>query len=134
MSPLSRRCTLKHHPRNFHAISPPTHTKTGLLSLGPPILKNALDGWLGERWLNTNIYNVRSFMRRGLDLATDKGCDGVDPDNIDAYDNENPFVMSNSNLPNESHFEEPCVFLVIMTHMTHQDLPPNRTPDTRVRQ
>lgn len=52
-------------------------------------LGNELDGWPGERWLNTKSENVRKIMRERLDLAVRKGCDGVDPDNIDAYDNEN---------------------------------------------
>ncbi|RDW68148.1 hypothetical protein BP6252_09544 [Coleophoma cylindrospora] len=47
-----------------------------------------LDGWQGEWWLNTNSSNVRSIMIKRLDLAVTKGCDGVDPDNIDGYDND----------------------------------------------
>jgi hypothetical protein len=27
-------------------------------------------------------------MLSGLDLAASKGCDGVDPDNVDGYDND----------------------------------------------
>lgn len=45
-----------------------------------------MDGW-DETWINTNSNNVRSIMAARLDLAVTKGCDGVDPDNIDAYDN-----------------------------------------------
>jgi len=46
-----------------------------------------LQGWPGEYWLNTNSGNVRKIMMARLDLAVSKGCDGVDPDNIDGYDN-----------------------------------------------
>jgi hypothetical protein len=45
--------------------------------------------WPGEWWIITTSENVRRIMRERLDLAVEKGCDGVDPDNIDAYDNEN---------------------------------------------
>ncbi|KAI9742862.1 MAG: hypothetical protein M1818_003591 [Claussenomyces sp. TS43310] len=49
---------------------------------------NALDGWPGEYWLNTNSSNVRSIMLARIDLAKTKGCDGVDPDNVDGYEND----------------------------------------------
>ncbi|KAJ5652375.1 hypothetical protein N7507_009801 [Penicillium longicatenatum] len=49
----------------------------------------SLDDWPGEQWLDTNSENVRKIMRQRLDLAQAKGCDGVDPDNIDGYNNKN---------------------------------------------
>lgn len=48
-----------------------------------------LDGWPGEKWLNVKSANVRKIMQARLDIAVAKGCDGVDPDNIDGYDNAN---------------------------------------------
>lgn len=50
---------------------------------------SALEDWPGERWLDLHSSNVRKIMRSRLDLAKQKGCDGVDPDNIDAYGNDN---------------------------------------------
>jgi hypothetical protein len=52
-------------------------------------LGNDLDGWPGERWLDTKSKNVRKIMQARLDMAVQKKCDGVEPDNVDAYDNEN---------------------------------------------
>lgn len=46
-----------------------------------------LDGWPGERWLNTKSTKVRAIMSKRMDLAKSKGCDAIDPDNIDVYDN-----------------------------------------------
>lgn len=46
-----------------------------------------LDGWAGERWVDTRSANVRAIMERRLDTARAKGCDGVEPDNMDAYIN-----------------------------------------------
>jgi hypothetical protein len=46
---------------------------------------NALDGWPDEYWLDINSANVRSIMAARLQLAATKGCDGVDPDNVDGY-------------------------------------------------
>jgi len=47
-----------------------------------------LQGWPGEWWLNTNSSNVRNIMSARIALAASKGCDGVDPDNVDGYDND----------------------------------------------
>ena len=38
-----------------------------------------------ERWLDIRSENVRSIMLKRLDLAVKKGCDGVEPDNVDSY-------------------------------------------------
>jgi hypothetical protein len=46
---------------------------------------NELDGWPGERWLDLKSQNVRKIMRKRIELAASKGCDAIDPDNIDAY-------------------------------------------------
>lgn len=59
-------------------------------------LGNPLDGWEGERWLDTNSDNVRRIMQARLDLAVQKNCDGVEPDNVDAYDNENGLDLGES--------------------------------------
>ncbi|RKF80823.1 putative endo alpha-1,4 polygalactosaminidase [Golovinomyces cichoracearum] len=53
-----------------------------------------LDEWPGEYWLDTNSRNVRNIMKNRLKLAAQIGCDGVDPDNIDAYDNANGFGLT----------------------------------------
>lgn len=69
-----------------------------------------LDEWPGERWLNIKSTSVRSIMTARLDLAKEKGCDGVDPDNIDAYGNENGLGLTEADsidfltfLASESH-------------------------------
>lgn len=48
-------------------------------------LGKPLSGWAGEKWLDLNSENVRSIMRKRVQLASSKKCDGVDPDNVDAY-------------------------------------------------
>jgi hypothetical protein len=47
-----------------------------------------LNGWPGEKWLNISSTNVRNIMVSRLDTAQQKGCDGVDPDNVDGYSNK----------------------------------------------
>lgn len=49
----------------------------------------ALPDWPGERWLDVRRSDVRELLARRLDLAVEKGCDGVDPDNVDGYSNAN---------------------------------------------
>lgn len=44
-----------------------------------------LDDWPGEKWIKLNSQNVRDIMKKRIDLAKEKGCDGVDPDNVDGY-------------------------------------------------
>lgn len=55
---------------------------------------NALDGWAGERWLDTRSANVRAIMQARMDLAKSKGCDGIDPDNVDGYTNKPGFPLT----------------------------------------
>lgn len=56
-------------------------------------LGKVLDGWEGERWIDVRSKKVRSLMRERLDLAVAKGCNGVDPDNIDGYTNKTGFPL-----------------------------------------
>jgi hypothetical protein len=44
-----------------------------------------LDGWPEEHWLDLRSENVRTIMGKRIELAASKGCDAIDPDNIDAY-------------------------------------------------
>lgn len=52
-------------------------------------LGSTLDGWPDEKWLDVRSAAVRDIMRGRLDTARTKGCDGVEPDNVDGYDNAN---------------------------------------------
>ena len=57
-------------------------------------LGNNLDGWAGEKWLDITNEGLASVMKARLDLAKDKGCDGVEPDNMDGYTNSTGFSLS----------------------------------------
>lgn len=54
----------------------------------------ALPDWPGEKWLNTKSQDVRSIMLSRMDLAVQKGCDGLDPDNLDAWTNKNGLKLT----------------------------------------
>ncbi|SPO01409.1 related to endo alpha-1,4 polygalactosaminidase precusor [Cephalotrichum gorgonifer] len=52
-------------------------------------LGKELDGWPGERWLNTSSPKIRDIMAKRIALANQKGCDAIDPDNVDGFQNDN---------------------------------------------
>jgi hypothetical protein len=52
-------------------------------------LGTVLDGWPDERWVDIRSPAVRAIMKARLELAVKQGCNGVEPDNVDAFDNEN---------------------------------------------
>jgi hypothetical protein len=47
------------------------------------------DGWAGERWLDVRRPGVWNVMRKRIRLAKRKGCDAIDPDNVDVANNTN---------------------------------------------
>ena len=59
------------------------------------VLGNKYEGWKGERWLDIRQgENLAPLMRARLDLCAAKGFDGVEPDNIQIYDNETGFPLT----------------------------------------
>ena len=48
-------------------------------------LGKTLNGWPAERWLDIRSPNVHRLMTERLDLAAAKGCDAVEPDNVQGY-------------------------------------------------
>ena len=53
------------------------------------------EGWPGENWLDIRqIELLAPVMRARLDLCRDKGFDGIEPDNIDAYTNDTGFPLT----------------------------------------
>jgi hypothetical protein len=73
-------------------------------------LGKALDGYPDERWLDIRRRAVLDVMIARLDLAVRRGCDGVEPDNVTAYNNDTGFPISethqlafNRHLANAAH-------------------------------
>ena len=52
-------------------------------------LGKALPDWPGERWLDIRKESVRKIMSSRIQRAVNAGCDGIEPDNIDGYQNKN---------------------------------------------
>jgi len=58
------------------------------------VIGNALDGWQGENYVDIRSTVVRNIMVERLNLAVTKGCDGVEPDNVDGYENDSGFPVT----------------------------------------
>ena len=53
-----------------------------------------VNGANDERWLDTRSTAVRARMRARLDLAKSKGCQGIDFDGVDGYENNTGFPLN----------------------------------------
>jgi len=69
-----------------------------------------LEDFPDELWLDIRSSNRRGIMRNRLDLAVQKGCDAVEPDNVDGFENRTGFDLSaadqlvyNRFIANEAH-------------------------------
>jgi len=71
------------------------------------------NGWPGERWLDIRKETaaaVYTIMTNRFSYGAEKGCDGIEPDNIDGYCNDSGFPLTaadqiyyNTWLANEAH-------------------------------
>ncbi len=59
------------------------------------VIGRALDGWPGEKWVDIRRIDLLApILTARLDLAVRKGCDGVEPDNVDGYSNQSGFPLT----------------------------------------
>jgi hypothetical protein len=59
-----------------------------------PYRGNPVDGWPGQYWVDFRQSAVRAVMSARLDLAVTKRCDAVEPDDVDAIDNDPGFAIT----------------------------------------
>ena len=71
---------------------------------------NPLDDFPDERWLDIRSPSVLAIIEARLDMAFEKGCDGVEPDNMDGFANSSGFGLTSSDqltfnrtIANEAH-------------------------------
>lgn len=61
------------------------------------ILGNEYDGWEGERWLDIRAKEkLYPLLEKRMDECAEKGFDGLEPDNIDGYQNDTGFPLTAS--------------------------------------
>jgi hypothetical protein len=59
------------------------------------VLGKKMSGWEDEKWLDiSNFKKFEHIILARFDLAKEKGCDGIEPDNIDGYSNKNGFNLT----------------------------------------
>ncbi len=63
-------------------------------SFDEAIIGDTLDGWPDERWLDIRADSLKGIMKKRLDLAKEKGCDGVEADNVDGFENPTGFKLT----------------------------------------
>ncbi len=92
-------------------------------SFSAAVIGLADSGWSGENWVDIRSAQVRQIMLARLDLAASKGCDGVDPDNVNGYTNATGFPLTaqdqldfNVNLANAAHSRGLAIALKNDTH------------------
>lgn len=77
------------------------------------ILGAALTGWPGERWLDIrDLQTLGPIMLERIRLAVQKGCDGVDPDNVDGHINSTGFPLT----PNDQ-----LAYNIFLANAAHQN-------------
>lgn len=81
-------------------------------------LGRPLRGWPGERWVDVMDPDWRAIVEDRLDLAVSRGCDGVEPDNVTAFDDPSGLPVNateqlnfNSWLADEAHARDLSVGL-----------------------
>ncbi|KAG1709007.1 hypothetical protein DVH05_022640 [Phytophthora capsici] len=58
------------------------------------IIGARLDEWEGESWVDIRSQKLRDIVADRMAYAKTKGCDGVDPDNVDGAFNDNGFDLT----------------------------------------
>jgi hypothetical protein len=59
------------------------------------VLGNDYDGWPGEKWLDIrNVNALMPIMTKRFQAAANKGCEGIDPDNMNGYEVDTGFPLS----------------------------------------
>lgn len=70
----------------------------------PAVRGRPLDGWPGERWLDVRAPAVRAALADRLDLAVARGCDAVEPDNVDGHQNDTGFALTKADVLSFNRF------------------------------
>lgn len=55
-----------------------------------------LDGWPGEKWLDVRDESTLQLVESRMALAQEKGCNAVEPDNVDGFSNATGFPLTAS--------------------------------------
>jgi len=77
----------------------------------PAVLGKSMRGWAGETWLDIRqLEALKPIMEKRLDMAVEKDCDGVDPDNVNGYENDTGFPLT---------YEDQIAFNLFLANSAH---------------
>jgi hypothetical protein len=63
----------------------------------PSVVLGRSNGWSGERWVDIRRWDIlEPILADRIAMCVDKGFDGVEPDNVDGYENGTGFPLSAS--------------------------------------
>jgi len=79
---------------NFRDDVSPCSENGSELCIEDDAIGEALEDYPDEFWLDVRDSSVRDYVSARLDTAVTKGCDGVEPDNVDAFANNSGFELS----------------------------------------
>ena len=78
----------------------------------PDTLGNPMEGWAGETWLDIHqISDLRPVMEKRMDMALAKGCDGLDPDNVNGFENNTGFPLT---------YDDQLAFNIFLSNAAHE--------------
>ena len=76
------------------------------------VLGKNMEGWPGEIWLDIRqIELLKPIMESRLDIAMQKDCDGVDPDNVNGFENDTGFPLG---------YEDQINFNIFLANAAHE--------------
>ena len=76
------------------------------------ILGREMEGWPGEIWLDIRqIDLLEPVIESRLQMAAQKDCDGVDPDNVNGFENETGFPLN---------YEDQLAFNIFLSNAAHE--------------
>lgn len=63
----------------------------------PEIVGKAYEGWPGERWVDISRLDLLGpILAARIQMAAQRGCDAIDPDNLDGYETDTGFRLTRS--------------------------------------
>lgn len=76
------------------------------------ILGREMGGWPDEIWLDIRqIDLLKPIIESRLEITVQKGCDGVDPDNVNGFENETGFPLD---------YEDQLAFNIFLSNAAHE--------------
>jgi hypothetical protein len=60
----------------------------------PALLGEAYEGFEDERWFDIRSPSLRPLLTARIEVAEEKGCDAVDPDNVNGFENDTGFPLT----------------------------------------